>query len=374
MNIFTQYKIHVKLKFLFAFLFSFLYITSAVCARHSEFEIVGKAERLNSSIIYLTYTLDAIRDIRDSCIINNGKFSFKGHIPHTVAVFLEVKNPLSGNTLESRFCMIEQGSQLVKVSANKNELTVRVKNENDRIVIAYRNKKNSYQSLLRNFSTDASAIKIADSIKKLDSIKISWLGIFSADIREAKDKVASAYMLHSAMYDLPDSVLVSLYNCLDQPVKETLYGKLVSYRVKSAIGAVAPDFAAVTETGKSIVLSDIVSSADYTLLVFWASWCKPCRREIPDLKNLISRSRDKALKLITISVDSDESKWRKAIHDDAIDAWINIRSSEKDFESFQRMYGVMPIPTHVLINSSGKIIYRGTGEPILKIQECLELR
>jgi thiol-disulfide isomerase/thioredoxin len=122
------------------------------------------------------------------------------------------------------------------------------------------------------------------------------------------------------------------------------------------------------------VLSDIVSSADYTLLVFWASWCKPCRREIPDLKNLISRSRDKALKLITISVDSDESKWRKAIHDDAIDAWINIRSSEKDFESFQRMYGVMPIPTHVLINSSGKIIYRGTGEPILKIQECLELR
>ncbi|MBC9912959.1 TlpA family protein disulfide reductase [Chitinophaga varians] len=96
----------------------------------------------------------------------------------------------------------------------------------------------------------------------------------------------------------------------------------------------------------------------YLLVDFWASWCGPCRQAIPKVKELYSTYKDNGFEVVSISIDTDQKAWKKAMTEENM-PWEQLLSDNKDktMEQFQ----FSGIPTMYLIDREGKILERFTG-------------
>jgi peroxiredoxin len=131
-----------------------------------------------------------------------------------------------------------------------------------------------------------------------------------------------------------------------------------------ATGKPAPDFSIPDVDGKIITLADF--KGKYVLLDFWASWCGPCKPQIPFLKAAKEKFIDKNLVVLGISLDSKKEAWIKAIASHELN-WINASSLKGWAEPVAQAYGASAIPFNVLIGPDGKILAQGLyGEDIDK--------
>ena len=127
---------------------------------------------------------------------------------------------------------------------------------------------------------------------------------------------------------------------------------------KTAVGQKYIDFSMQTPEGKTVSLSDFVSKNKYTLIDFWASWCGPCRKEMPNVVEAYKAFKDKGFGIVGISLDENADKWKEAI------TALNITWPQmSDLKFWQsegaQLYAVNSIPHTVLIDGDGTIIARG---------------
>jgi len=96
------------------------------------------------------------------------------------------------------------------------------------------------------------------------------------------------------------------------------------------------------------------------LLIFWASWCAPCRKEIPVLKELYLKYGNKGLSMTSISIDNNESHWQNALGVEKM-PWRQLIASDSSKQVFDLEYDISTIPVAVLIDQNRKIIHRFSG-------------
>ena len=120
------------------------------------------------------------------------------------------------------------------------------------------------------------------------------------------------------------------------------------------------DFTAVTPEGKELSLSDLVGKTDYVLVDFWASWCNPCRRLIPVLKEIYAGQPEGRLQIFSCSVDQDLMAWQVALSEEQM-PWPQARE-DAEHECSDK-YGVQYIPHTVLIDRKGHIVGVNLEEP-----------
>jgi peroxiredoxin/protocatechuate 3,4-dioxygenase beta subunit len=116
----------------------------------------------------------------------------------------------------------------------------------------------------------------------------------------------------------------------------------------------APDFELTDADGKLLRLSNLAGK--FVFLDFWATWCLPCRRELPYLKELATRfgARDDFV-LVSISLDEDETHWRDFIRKQQMN-WRHALDKPGSPDAVARRYGVMAIPSTFLIGSDGTVL------------------
>lgn len=120
------------------------------------------------------------------------------------------------------------------------------------------------------------------------------------------------------------------------------------------IGAMAPEIALSDVNGKIIKLSSL--KGNVVLIDFWASWCRPCRAENPNVVKLYNKYKNKNFTIYSISLDQDRKKWIDAINQDQL-SWPNHVSELTGWKSTPGIqYGVSSIPKTFLIDKDGIII------------------
>jgi len=125
------------------------------------------------------------------------------------------------------------------------------------------------------------------------------------------------------------------------------------------------DIISLTPEGDELALNELVGQTDYVLVDFWASWCGPCRRLIPVLKEVYAGQPAGKLQILGCSVDRDEKAWLKALEEEQM-PWPQIRDGREGQYACSDKYGVSAIPTTILINREGIIIARNPSEADLE--------
>ena len=134
----------------------------------------------------------------------------------------------------------------------------------------------------------------------------------------------------------------------------------VMVQTGNTAGTYFTDFTAVTPDGKELSLSELVGKTDYVLVDFWASWCGPCRRLIPVLKEIYAGQPEGRLQIFSCSVDQDLMAWQVALGEEQM-PWPQARE-DAEHECSDK-YGVQYIPHTVLIDRKGHIVGVNLEEP-----------
>ena len=151
-------------------------------------------------------------------------------------------------------------------------------------------------------------------------------------------------------------------------IKATLEAKKMA-----EIGGTAPQFSAPAPNGEMLALKDVLGK--YTIIDFWASWCRPCRRENPNVVNVYNKYHDKGLNIISVSLDKagQKERWLKAIKDDNMD-WYHVSNLRYWQDPIVKQYNVRSIPATFLLDDKGIIIDKDLRGPALgaKIASLLD--
>lgn len=179
-------------------------------------------------------------------------------------------------------------------------------------------------------------------------------------LRKNKNTLVAAFLVtffeqdldnHAMLYTEVRDALASRYPAdpFVQHLNDKLKGLLVA-------GMEAPEIAMSDPYGNIRKLSDL--RGHVVMIDFWASWCNPCRRENPNVVRLYQKYHDRGFEIYSVSLDKDRAQWLKAIQDDHLDWPDHVSDLHGWTSSGGAAYGIMSVPSTVLVGPDGKIIAR----------------
>ena len=131
------------------------------------------------------------------------------------------------------------------------------------------------------------------------------------------------------------------------------------------VGDPAPAFTAPTLDGGELTLASVLQENQVTLVDFWASWCGPCIKTFPDLKELHSEYSDQGFEIVSVSIDDTDEEWLEASEEHEL-PWINLGDISKGDGPVAMAYGVTFIPKGYILDGNGVIIAKDVSTDDLK--------
>ena len=317
-------------------------LTAAACGNSSATTCVcGVADpSVDSVTIFFDNDSTAKVDVKD------GKFSFELPTDITTACALGVKSP--------SVSFIPDGSKLTadlngegSIVSNKSSVQRRFSE-----VVEW---NKAYMERIRDIQgkggTDADA-KIEEAFQE-------FLEHTKQSVRDNKDNFIGLASIINLRGQIEDKEMSGLLDILDpvfdaeEEIQELK--KAISSRLSSEKGKKFTDFAITQPDGKVLKLSDFVGKGKYVLVDFWASWCGPCRREMPNIKAAYKKYKGKTFDVLSVAVWDEAEDSKKAAAELGIE-WnqiINAQAVPTD------LYGIEGIPHLILFGPDGSIIERG---------------
>ncbi|WP_430809641.1 MULTISPECIES: redoxin domain-containing protein [unclassified Carboxylicivirga] len=121
-----------------------------------------------------------------------------------------------------------------------------------------------------------------------------------------------------------------------------------------ALGEEFKDIELLNREGELVKLSSLIEPGKFNMLEFWASWCGPCRGEIPHLKRVHEECKDKGFNIISISVDSKDKDWQKAMEEEGM-VWKQLRDPKGMNGEVKAVYNVLGVPTCIVLDKENRI-------------------
>lgn len=315
-----------------AIIFSALLL--AISCSNGGYVIKGDIRGLDEGDLNL---LDAYGHTLVTTQVKDGKFTFRGttEIPKLVYI---------NNTIGARYpidipIMLENARISVKGDASAQRIEIKGTKANENMVL---------------YKTRRDALSPED--------REGYTALVRETFSENSDNVLGAMMITN-MYSLVSDE--ELLECCALLPEELTRDKQVSHlrdislaRLETAPGKKFKDLCMEDKQGVPRKLSDEIAANKVTLLLFWASWSYGNKSTLPDFGDLCRHYSDKGLKLYSISLDSNEDKWREALGKYGLEG-TNLQGDYNQAKACADIYGIDGMPRALLIGQDGTIIARG---------------
>ncbi len=341
-------------------------IILASCTTKNGFKIKGEIEGIKEGTIYLKLIGKGSLTVIDTAKIKDGEFMFEGVVkePQLYLLFVDGKPAPIAFFLDN---------SSVKIKANSDSLP--------KAIIKGLKVNEPWHKFHSNMPFEAESNKLkedflkaqgANDMNKMTQLRDEYTQIvdkqkayFEKFIWDNTDNVVGAYLSVSYAPSLELEKLKELVAKLKAgKASNSMYVKDIEVILKSMqdfaqaevstqIGKAAPDFTFTNLKGESKSLKSFKGKV--ILIDFWASWCRPCRAENPNVVALYKKYRTKNFDILSISLDKEEGAWKGAIQADGL-IWENHHWDMAGVIANQ--YGVKNIPHTILIGKDGTILYK----------------
>ena len=300
----------------------------------------------------------------DSTVIKNGSFSFTAKSDTSSVRLLTLDEKIDSKMPGNVAILFEPGSLEVKFDS----VVVVTGTPINQAYSDYREKvwelSKKMRALSEQYNEAASQGKMNDSLENAINQQYDSL---AADMSKlnfdfVKNNISNAlgrflFLKQGQMFDSEQQKqLLSMTDATFKklaPVQRMI--KRLENEDKVAVGKRFVDFTLKDPSGKDVSLSDYAGKGKYVLVDFWASWCPPCRAEMPNVVKVYSKYKNKGLEIVGVSLDKDHDAWVKGIKDLNI-TWPQMSDVKFWQSSVVDFYAIKGIPHTVLIDKNGIII------------------
>ena len=349
----------------------------AACTSEPSYKISGTIEgAADGELVYLQEVKGREMVKLDSAVVTAGAFTFNGrqdvaanrYITYTPA---EGKGKMTDFFLENGNIAVTFGEETTVAGTPNNEIYQAYKKEAGAL---NKEMRALYGKFKEEGLTEEQKAEIEKQFEELDN-KLNDLTFNTIDANITNAVGIHLWPANSYSMDLEQLKALAAKVPAEFQSNERIANLLKRIEVleKTAVGQKFTDFSMPDPEGNIIKLSDEISKNKYTLVDFWASWCGPCRAEMPNVIAAYKEFNKKGFGIVGVSLDSDAAKWKDAIKTMNM-TWTHM----SDVKGWQcegaALYGVNSIPATVLVAQDGTIVARNLrGEAIAeKLKELLK--
>ena len=353
------------------FLLAMVFVFAMACQSDKGFVISGTTDLEDGSLVILLVEDPenemGIRNI-DTAKVEKGKFELKGSVEFKDLYYLKTEptNQFVPFILDN----VKLTAQVFKDSIQKSVFTGLSDNDDLR---AFNALMNEQQKKLEDFQRDNDELmnharRTNDTVtsnrlmEQYFALKESLVSFQVEYVGANPNKFISLILIKDLLNnpEVDTDKLLTAFNKMPIGLKESPQGKSISETLnafsKIAIGQKAPDFTAPMPDGKESNLYSHLGKK-VTVIDFWASWCRPCRVENPNMVKLYNEFKDQGLEIIGFSLDQqhDGEGWRNAIIQDNL-TWPQFSNLKFWKDPVAQMYQIKYIPYMVVLDSEGVIV------------------
>lgn len=359
----------------------------ASCAEKPGYEVTGKVipPDFEGKYIYM-YAYGVGYDAPlDSALIQNGTFIFKGTQATPVLRVLRMaekelvpSRPRTGENEPFAALFVLENAKL-QATIQPTSL-VKGTLENDALSVlqeGFVKTRSNWGALTTEAASEDKALA-AEAEKKLEAIDAEVTAQVKAYIQANGTKQTAAKLLFDFRYQLSEEERGQAIAQADSAFKAV---PGISEMIKHleilktvAVGKPFIDFEMADPNGKMRKLSDYVGTGKKVVLIdFWASWCPPCRRDMPALVELYKEYKNKNFEIVGVSLDNKADAWAKGVKDLNI-TWPQLSDLQGWKNAGSALYGVNSIPHTVLVAKDGTIAAKNLHGDALKakLEELLK--
>lgn len=328
-----------------------LLMASMICAcagQNNTYYLHGSFSNSRSSKVYL---ISAGKVIDTATVDKDRQFSFNGTAT-TPPILAEVADAPSTRAANNTCKVIlEPGLLTVYPLEGTSDYYVTGSKSND-LITGMANK---------SMELDNYFIQHKDEDDVYEKVDEQWNSYLEQNTRKYTDNMFGLVCLDELKYELDPNDTRKMLDAFDPDIRNTdTWKQLDQYNRKmlpTAPGNKYIEFSQTDLNGNLISTKDVLATpgVKYVLIDFWASWCGPCMREVPYLKETYSKYFDKGFQILGVSLDRSRNPWLMAIENNQMN-WIHVSELNYWDNSVAKKYAVSSIPSNFLVDASTGMI------------------
>lgn len=339
--------------------------------KDNGFIIKGKVENFQG-VVYLHELTPTKLNFKDSVRVDaNNQFEIKGSFAEPTLCFLTFNSPnppgipvvLSNNKLGLTISF----GDVISYATNgdkDNELI----SELYRIYAGHDLAMYKFNQEVQNIDPATANDSLRNSIQKKFADLSAQREKEITEFATKKPGSPATYFAVTFLFEQPTAPLLEgAYAQMNKNIPNSKYTREVKEKIDMIgpldIGGLAPDIELMDPDGKVVKLSSLRGKV--VLIDFWASWCRPCRMENPNVKRVYDKYKSKGFEIYGVSLDNAKDKWVSAIAADGL-TWKHVSDLKGWQSAAAQRYQVNSIPYTVLLDKNGRIIAKGLRSEALE--------
>ncbi len=365
-----------------------LALLAAASAAAADYNIVGNlGELVEEGEVVLTRSTAVLGSSTevDRGTITGGEFRLVGEVVDMGRVSLSVKDA-EGNSKGSTRFILEPGEVRISHAGRVAGLTADGGYYTDRLISVWRDTE-EHGRLLKDYSAVMDAKADLEEGPEREALMEEAVRLYNELTRTRRDALreialsdddplASLFAIEMGGLSRTEAIdrldqleaRAELPESADALRARTETGIRMSQTAQTIkVGSQARNFTAPGLDGQTYTLEDSLASNKFVLIEFWASWCGPCRADVPTFKTALEQYGERGFDIFAFSLDDNREDWEVASEEDGI-TWVNTSDLKAYDSPVPALFGVLAIPMNVIVDADGIILGKYVrGERLLEM-------